>query len=143
MGGAGRTDRVGRRILVVTTANAPDADVEAIVRTHAGADAEVKVVAPASKISWLDRLTNAEDDAREEAANRAELASEAATGDQADGHVGDVDPLQAIEDALRIFDADEVIILTAPDEQASWLESGLGERASARFAVPVTHLVTR
>jgi hypothetical protein len=134
---------MGRRILVVTTANAPGADIEAIVRTHAGADAEVKVVAPASKISWLDRLTNAEDDAREDAADRAEAASEAATGDETDGHVGDVDPLQAIEEALRMFGADEVIILTAPDEQASWLESGLGERASARFAVPVTHLVTR
>jgi hypothetical protein len=62
---------------------------------------------------------------------------------QAQGHVGDVDPLQAIEDALRIFGPVEVIILTAPDEQASWLESGLGERARERFAVPVTHLVTR
>ena len=133
---------MARRILVVTTANAPQADVEAVVRAHAGADAEVQVVAPASKISWLDRLTNAEDDARADAADRAEAASEAATGDQADGHVGDVDPLQAIEDALRMFGAEEVVILTAPDEKASWLESGLGEKANERFAVPVTHLVT-
>ncbi len=132
---------MARRILVVTTATAPQADVEAVVRAHAGADAEVQVVAPASKISWLDRLTNAEDDARADAAARAEVASEAATGDQAHGHVGDVDPLQAIEDALRMFGADEVVLLTAPDENASWLESGLGEKASERFAVPVTHLV--
>jgi hypothetical protein len=87
-------------------------------------------------------LTNAEDDARADAAERAELASEAAPGDQAHGHVGDVDPLQAIEDALRMFGADEIVVLTAPDEEASWLESGLGEKASERFAVPVTHLVT-
>lgn len=134
---------MAHRILVVTTANAPRANVERVVRAHAGEDAEVQVVAPASKISWLDRLTNAEDDARADAEVRADVAAEAATGDQSAAHVGDVDPLQAIEDALRMFRADEVVILTAPDEEASWLESGLGERASERFAVPVTHLVTR
>src|SRR4029079_14422737 len=47
-----------RRILVVTTATAPQAELQSIVRAHAGDDAEVQVVAPASKISWLDRLTN-------------------------------------------------------------------------------------
>jgi hypothetical protein len=41
-----------------------------------------------------------------------------------------------------MFGADEIVVLTAPDEEASWLESGLGEKASERFAVPVTHLVT-
>ena len=133
---------MARRILVVTTATVPQAGVEAVVRAHAGDDAELHVVAPASEISWLDRLTNAEDDARADAAERAELASEAAPGDQAHGHVGDVDPLQAIEDALRMFGADEIVVLTAPNEEASWLESGLGEKASERFAVPVTHLVT-
>jgi hypothetical protein len=133
---------MARRIVVVTTATVPQAGVEAVVRAHAGDDAELHVVAPASKISWLDRLTNAEDDARADAAERAELASEAAPGDQAHGHVGDVDPLQAIEDALRMFGADEIVVLTAPDEEDSWLESGLGEKASERFAVPVTHLVT-
>ena len=46
---------MARRILVVTTAAAPEAEVEAVVRAHAGEDAEVYVVAPASKISWLAR----------------------------------------------------------------------------------------
>ena len=96
---------MAHRILVVTTANAPRANVERVVRAHAGEDAEVQVVAPASKISWLDRLTNAEDDARADAEVRADVAAEAATGDQSAAHVGDVDPLQAIEDALRMFRA--------------------------------------
>jgi hypothetical protein len=34
------------------------------VRAHAGEDAELPVVAPASDISRLDWLTNADDDAR-------------------------------------------------------------------------------
>ena len=64
-------------------------------------------------------------------------------GEHVEAHVGDVDPLQAIEDGLRMFPADEVVVLTAPDEDATWLETGLGEQARERFSVPVTHLVTR
>jgi hypothetical protein len=133
---------MARRILVVTTAAAPEAEVGALVRAHAGEDAEVHVLAPASKISRLDRLTNAEDDARADAAVRAETASEAVSGKHVEAHVGDVDPLQAIEDALRVFPADEIVVVTAPDEQATWLETGLGEQAQERFSVPVRHLVT-
>jgi hypothetical protein len=132
-----------RRILVVTTAAAPQAEVESVVRAHAGEDAEVHVVAPASKISRLDRLTNAEDDARTDAAERADAASEAVPGRQSDAHVGDVDPLQAIEDALRMFPADEIVLLTAPDEKATWLEEGLAKDAKERFSIPVTALTTR
>jgi hypothetical protein len=134
---------LSRRILVVTTATAPQAEVESVVRAHAGDDAEVQVIAPASKISWLDRLTNAEDDARADATERAEAASEELPGEQVEAHGGDVDPLQAIEDALRMFPADEIVVLTAPNEEATWLEAGLGEKAQKRFSVPVTHLVTR
>ena len=133
---------MARRVLVVTTATAPTALVEPVVRAHSGADAEVHVIAPASKISPLDWLTNAEDDARADAASRAEAAATAAPG-ETQAHVGDANPLQAIEDALRMFPADEIVVLTAPDEDATWLESGLGEAARERFDLPVTHLVTR
>ena len=133
---------MGRRILVVTTASAPKAEVDAVVRAHAGNDAEVYVVAPASKISRLDRLTNAEDDAREDAAGRALAAADAVAG-ESEAHVGDVDPLRAIEDALRVFRADEIVVLTATHEKATWLEDGLGEEAKRRFSIPVTPLVTR
>jgi hypothetical protein len=131
-----------RRVLVVTTSLVPQADVESIVREHAGSDAEVHVVAPASKISWLDRLTNAEDDARADAAERAETATVALPGDQGDAHVGDIDPLQAIADALRMFPADELVLLTPPDADATWIEAGLANKANERFAIAFTHLVT-
>lgn len=133
---------MARRILVVTTATVPESEVQTVVCAHAGDDAEVYVVAPASKISRLDRLTNAEDDARADAAGRAEAASDAVPGEHTEAHVGDVDPLQAIEDALRQFPADEIVVLTAPDDEATWLETGLGEDANERFSLPVTHLVT-
>ena len=138
---AGQKDVMARRVLVVTTADLPRAEIDSIVSARAGEDAEVHVVAPASKISWLDRLTNAEDDAREDAAERAEAAAAAAPA-EAEPHVGDVDPLQAIEDALRLFRADEVIVVTAPEDRETWLETGLGEKAKERFSLPVSVVTT-
>ena len=55
--------------------------------------------------------------------------------------VGDSDPVQAIEDALREHPADEVIVVTRPDDEATWLEAGASDHARERFAVPVRHLV--
>ena len=99
------------------------------------------VVAPASGISRLDWLTNTEDDARTDAAERADELAEAAPTDDVESRVGDSDPVQAIADALRTFPADELIVVTLPDEDTSWLEKGSWETALNRFSLPVTHLV--
>jgi hypothetical protein len=55
--------------------------------------------------------------------------------------VADSNPVKAIEDALRTFPADEVILVTLPDEDAAWLERGSAKTALNRFSLPVTHLV--
>ena len=126
---------------MVATASVPAAALRKSVRSHAGEDAETLVVAPASDISRLDWLTNADDDARIEAAERGdELAEAAPTGD-VESRVGDSDPVKAIEDALRTFPADELIVVTLADEDAGWLEKGSGGKALNRFSLPVTHLV--
>ena len=52
----------------------------------------------------------------------------------------DTDPVQAIEDALRTFPADEVLVVTRPDDDASWLEEDSAQEARERFGVPVTRL---
>ena len=54
--------------------------------------------------------------------------------------VGDTDPVQAIEDALRTFPADEVLVVTRPDDDESWLEQDSAVEARERFGVPVTRL---
>ncbi len=138
--GASLVHLVPRRLLVVATASVPENELRAVVRAHAGEDAELLVVAPASDISRLDWLTNAEDDARAEAAQRAEEIAEAAPTGKVEFRVGDSDPVKAIEDALRTFPADELIVVTRPDEDAAWLEEGSGETAQSRFSLPVTHL---
>ena len=130
-----------RRLLVVATASVPAADLRTSVRAHAGEAAEMLVVAPASGISRLDWLTNAEDDARTDAAERADELAQATPTDDVESRVGDSDPVQAIEDALRTFPADELIVVTLPDEDAAWLEKGGAETALNRFSLPVTHLV--
>jgi hypothetical protein len=98
------------------------------------------VVAPASEISRLDWLTNAEDDARADAASLAAKTAKATPTANVEATVGDSDPLKAIDDALREFPADEILVVTRPDEQAGWLEAGSGETAQARLPLPVTHV---
>jgi nucleotide-binding universal stress UspA family protein len=129
---------MSRRLLVVVTTEVSEAALSEHVRRIAGDDAEVRVVAPASDISRLDWLTNAEDDARSDAASLARKAADAAPVADVEREVGDSDPVKAIEDALREFRADDVLVVTRPDDEASWLEEGSGQTARERFRVPVS-----
>ena len=47
----------------------------------------------------------------------------------------------ALEDALRTFPADEVIISTHPPERSKWLERGVVDDARERVPLPITHVV--
>jgi hypothetical protein len=57
------------------------------------------------------------------------------------GEVGDPSPTSAIEDELRDFGADEVIVVTHPGERETWQERGELERLRRELDVPVTHVV--
>lgn len=129
-----------RRLLVVITTEVDDGDLRDLVRSRAGADAEMLVVAPASGLSRLDWLTNAEDDARTEAASRAAKTADATPTEDVEARVGDSDPVKAIEDALRTFAADEILVVAHPDDQAGWLEEGTGVEAQARFSLPIARI---
>lgn len=133
----------GKRVLVVATAPIEASELREYLREHAGADAEVCVVAPASDLSLLKWLANDEDEARDAAAEIAGKAKRAADPEAArvEVEVGDSDPVQAIEDALRRFPAEEVVVVTRGGEGANWLEKDATEEASERFGVPVTQLV--
>lgn len=134
---------MARRLLVVTTAPVDGDALREQVRRHSGSEhAEVHVVATASDLSPLDWLASDEDDARAEAADRAGAVGEAVAPDaDVEAEVGDTDPVQAIEDALRTFPADELLLVTRREDEAGWLEEGTAGEALARFSLPVTHLV--
>ena len=113
-----------------------------VVHRTSGTDADVLVVCPALN-SRIRHWTSDEDRAREQAHERLErsLAALAEEGVQARGEVGDDDPMQAIEDALRTFGADEIIISTHPPGRSNWLEKEVIVRARERFDLPITHVV--
>ena len=103
---------------------------------------ELRVVVLAVHQSRLQWLTNADDDARERADEAASSIAEALPSQQTGSSAGDSDSLLAVEDALREFDADEVVVVTRPDEEATWLEEGSSEVIARRLGgLKVTRLV--
>jgi hypothetical protein len=94
---------------------------------HVGNGAtEVVVVVPALA-STLESLTGDVDDRREEAARTA--AALAAALPNARGEVGADDPALAVDDALRVFGADEIVVAGDDD---------LVRRVRSRVAIPVS-----
>ena len=100
------------------------------------------MVAPALN-SPMRHWASDEDPARRAAERRlqASLARLQDGGIEASGGVGDAEPLQALEDELRLFDADEIVISTHPEGRSHWLEKGVVQAAKHRFSVPITHVV--
>ena len=131
-----------KKLLVIATAPVEPGRLRDAVREHAGDEAEIRVGAPASDVSPLQWLASDEDEAREKAAKVASGAAESVEPEAArtETEVGDTDPVQAIEDALRTFPADEVLVVTRPEDDASWLEQDSAQEARERFGVPVTRL---
>ena len=130
------------RILVVANEALTGAELRREIMRRVELWPELFVIAPALT-SRSHYWASDYDHELEEARGRLEatLAWAAEQGFEAAGEVGDPDPLTAIEDALRRFGAEEVIIATHPPAQSSWLESGLVERVREELDVRVTHVV--
>ena len=131
------------RILVIANETIGGKALTDLIRKKSeGVRANVLVVVPAL-VTALQHLTSDEDPGRAAAQERldASLATLRSLGVAANGEVGDAQPVQAIEDALRTFGADEIIISTHPEGRSHWLKSGVVNEARARFAVPITHVV--
>ena len=132
-----------KRVLVVANETVGGETLrDCIAKSVHGYRGDVLVVSPALN-SPLRHWTSDEDEARAQAHERLDrsLARLHELGIEARGQVGDAEPLQAIEDALRTFGADEIIISTHPEGRSNWLERGVVTGARERFAVPITHVV--
>ena len=131
------------RILVVANETVGGPELLSEIRERSqGHAARVLVVCPALN-SPLRHWVSDEDEARALAQARLDesLAAMHAAGLQATGEIGDGDPIQAIEDAVRTFRPDELIISTHPAGRSHWLERGVVEKARERFDLPLTHVV--
>ncbi|HET9163504.1 MAG TPA: hypothetical protein VFN89_08705 [Solirubrobacterales bacterium] len=106
-------------------------------------DCEILVLTPALVASRASHWASDVDEAIELARQRMELSliAIAQLGLKARGEIGDSDPNVAIEDALRVFPADEIVISTHPPDRSRWLESGVVERAREEIDLPITHVI--
>jgi hypothetical protein len=130
------------RILVVANETVAGKALRSEVVRRAREGSDVLVVCPALN-SPLRHWASDEDGARAKAQARLDesLGALAASGVEAQGEVGDADPLQAMDDALRVFGADEIVVSTHPQGRSNWLEKQVIERARERYRVPITHVV--
>ena len=131
-----------RRLLVVANETVASETLRDAIGTLAGGGTGVLVIAPALN-TRLGHWAGDDRRARRHAAERLTFCLDAlaAAGIDAEGFVADADPLLAIEDALRVYDADRILISTHPDWHSNWLARGIVERARERFAQPVEHVV--
>jgi hypothetical protein len=129
-------------VLIVAnrTADSP-ALLETIRDRVSHGPARFHLVVPASP-PGLHKLVDPEDHGREEArANlRAALPSlSIAAGSEVTGHVGDPNPVAALEDAVHESAYDEVIVSTLHSRVSRWMRMDLPSKAS-HLGVPVTHV---
>ena len=132
-----------RRVLVVANRTLAGKELRDALRRVAADGAELHVVAPIlpSRVHYI-----ASDVDQELAEARVRLSAALAwardEGLDAHGTVGDpFTAFGAIEDELREFGADEVIISTLPPGRSNWLEAGILQRLRDELDVPITHVV--
>ena len=128
------------RILVIADESLTQRALQDEVAPHAGERAvEALVLAPALR-SRLAHWTG--DDSEQDEAERHladTLEALAAAGVPARGEIGSDDPIQAADDGLRVFPADEVVFVTGGGD-ANWLEQGVLEVARTRYDTRITHI---
>ena len=141
--GRGRQSSTRPRVLVVANRTLHGEQLRAELRRRAATGTEVHIVAPivCSRSHYI-----ASDVDTELAEARARLATAlawaAGEGVAVTGRVGDPNAaFAAIEDELRRYGADEVIISTYPPGKSNWLETGIVERLRDELDIPVTHVV--
>jgi hypothetical protein len=133
-----------RHVLVVAIETLAGEELYDALTTRGVADLELDVLAPVMTSRshyWASDV----DRERAAAQKRLEgsLAWAAARGLAAKGEVGDPDPLVAVEDELRAFGADEVIIAMHPHERTSWLGNRMIGHLERELDVPVREIAVR
>ena len=129
------------RVLVIADESCVDPGFPAKIAAHAnGRTIEALVIAPAIG-SWLARWTGDESthvDARKHLDDTVTALGRA--GITAMGETGADDPIQATDDGLREFAANEIVYVTKPGTTTDWVEEGVVETAQKRYSIPVTHI---
>ena len=121
-----------KNVLVVALDSVADDQLRSAIEARKeGAEVRVHVVAPAASVGRLAALTGAVDKARAEAEELAGRTADAVDA-EVETEVGDRDPLVAVEDALRTFPADEILVAGTPDADM--------EAELERFGLPISRV---
>ena len=102
-------------------------------------DAQVMVVAPALHEHRLQFWVSDADEAIAQAdeVRRETVENLGQSGVSASGDTGEGDPLEAIEDALKTFPADRIVVFTRPEGEQRYREDVDVDEITRRFGVPV------
>jgi hypothetical protein len=128
------------KLLVMTSEPIAADDLRAAIGPDAADDAEVLVVAPALHASPLRFWLSDADRAITEA-EQVQLTSVDQLGDggiSASGDTGESDPLEAVEDVLRTFAADRIVIFSHPEADLAYREAVSAAEIEKRFGLPTT-----
>jgi hypothetical protein len=131
------------RLLVIADATLAGSTLhDEVRRLAAEKPTEVLLVAPALS-SPVEHWTDDQDEARATAEDRLRVtcATLEDLGVSANGMVGVDDPLRAVEDALRTFGADEIIVSTHPPGRSNWLEAGVADQLREFYDIPIVNVV--
>jgi hypothetical protein len=159
LGGAEKRRPIVSKFLVVANQTlGGDHLMDEVRRRAAAGPCSFHVVVPNTRSSDAARASGAAvapatASASEEEEHRATLISQSrlhealarlrAEGLDAQGDVGDPEPLTAIGDALAVEQFDEIIISTLPSGLSRWLGMDLPSRAERKFKLPVTTVTAR
>ena len=111
---------------------------EEIVPRAGGGRLEAFVVAPELRSRLAHWTGDDSEHGQAESHLGKTLSAFEAAGIPANGTVGSDDPIQAADDALRTFPADELVFVTGAE--ANWLEGDAVELARGRYGIPVMHI---
>jgi hypothetical protein len=130
-------------IAVVTDTLQGDEPVQELTRSTNGEGVDVRLVVPAVEANVLRHTMGDIDEPREQARKRLEasLLYLKRHGVEAQGEVGDPDPVQAAQDALLKAPADEVIFFEYEKGEERWFEGGMFEHAKESLEPPLRMVV--
>jgi len=130
-------------VLVVANRTLGSDELAEELRQRAARGAKLRIVVPIV-VSRAHYIVSDVDHELNEARQRLDDVLAWASAERLDmtGRIGDPTvALGAIEDELRTFAADEVVISTYPAGSSNWLETGIIERLRDELDIDVTHVV--
>jgi hypothetical protein len=137
-----------RSVLIVATeeiaGDAAQTVVDEVHRATGGSVPEVHLVCPVLPSSGLRQTLGDVDEAIPPARERlkASLETLRSVGLNANGEIGDSDPVTAISDELHKYGAERILVIThARDDERAYSEKELLDRINREFDQPATELL--